>query len=241
MTKRSWSLLGLAILFAVGAVSTYGKTGSSMLLGTLTDPSDALIPGTAVTLTEQATAAVSTATSNEGGLFRVLDLRPGRYTLRVQAGGFKAFEMKDIELASSQTRDLGKLVLQIGALAEEVSVTATTAPVQTASSERSAVIDSTQLTEVALKGRDPFGYMRMVPGIVDMNNDRSLGGSASNISINGMASNTKNVTFDGAGSGRRQRGLRCAEPRRSRRIAGVVKRLPGRIRRDRRRRHQPGD
>src|SRR5258706_599309 len=105
--------------------------------------------------------------------------------------------MKDIELGNSETRDLGKLVLQIGTQVEEISVTGATTPVQNAASERSAVIAHTQLTEVTLKGRDPFGYMRLVPGIVDMNNDRSLGGSASNISINGMASNTKNVTFDG--------------------------------------------
>src|SRR5712691_9124622 len=153
MTKRTSSLLGLATLFAVSAVSTYGQTGSSVLLGTLTDPGDAVIPGTSLMLTEQATGAVSTATSNEGGLFRVLNLRPGRYTLRVQAGGFKALEMKDIELASSETRDLGKLVLQIGTQVEEISVTAATTPVQTASSERSALIDNTQLTEVTLKGR----------------------------------------------------------------------------------------
>jgi hypothetical protein len=197
MKVRSWSLLGFAILLSDGAVGVYGQTGSSTLLGTLADPAGAVIPAISLTLTEQATGAVNTATSNEGGLFRVLDLRPGRYTLRVQAAGFRALEMKDIELASSETRDIGKLLLQLGALTEEVSVTAAATPVQTASSERSSLIDGTQLNDVTLKGRDPFGYIRLVPGIVDMNSDRSLGGSASNISINGNTSNSKNVTFDG--------------------------------------------
>ena len=196
MPKRSLALLGLAILLVASAVSTYGQTASTMV-GTLTDPTEAMVPSGNLTVTDQATGATRTATSNESGLFRVLDLKPGRYSLRVEAAGFKALEIKDIDLASSETRDLGKLVLQIGALAEEISVTAAATPVQTASSERSALIDSAQLTEVTLKGRDPFGYMRMVPGIVDMNTDRSQGGSASNISINGMASNAKNVTFDG--------------------------------------------
>jgi hypothetical protein len=156
-----------------------------------------MVPNSSITLTEQATGAIRKAASNEGGLFRVLDLPPGRYTLRVQAAGFKALDMADIVLASAETRDLGKLVLQIGAQVEEVSVTAAATPVQTASSERSALVDDTQLTDVTLKGRDPFGYIRLLPGVVDMNADRSLGGSASNISINGMASNSKNVTFDG--------------------------------------------
>jgi hypothetical protein len=196
MTKRYYSLLGRIILFAVGALSAYGQTGSSTLLGTVTDPADAVIPRSTITLTEQATGAVRTPASNEG-LFRVLDLRPGQYALRIEAPGFKAFEIKNIDLASSETRDLGKLVLQLGAQTEEISVTAASTPVQTASSERSALIDHTQLSDVTLKGRDPFGYMRMVPGVVDMNPDRSAAGSASNISINGMASNMKNVTFDG--------------------------------------------
>jgi hypothetical protein len=197
MPRRLYSFLGLAVLFAASAISTYGQAGSSTMVGTLTDPADAMVPSGSITVTEQATGVARTATSNEAGLFRVLDLRPGRYTLRAEAAGFKALEIKDIELASSETRDLGRLVLQIGELAEEISVTAAATPVQTASSERSATIDSNQLTQVTLKGRDPFGYMRMVPGIVDMNNDRSQGGSASNISINGMTSNSKNVMFDG--------------------------------------------
>ena len=174
----------------------------------------------------------------------MLNLRPGHYSLRVQAAGFKAHEMKDIELASSETRDLGKLVLQIGALAEEISVTAAATPVQTASSERSALIDSTQLNEVTLKGRDPFGYMRMVPGIVDMNNDRSLGGSASNISINGMASNSKNVTFDGI-TELDQGGSNAVYVSPNMDAIGEMRvlasALPGRIRPDGRRRHQHGD
>ncbi|MCX6628333.1 MAG: carboxypeptidase regulatory-like domain-containing protein [Candidatus Solibacter sp.] len=183
-----------------GAVGVFGQSGSSTLLGTLTDPADAVVPNVTVTVTDQATGAVYNSSSNESGLFRVLNLRPGSYSLRVQAAaGFKAFDMTNIALASSENRDLGKLVLQLGSVSEEVSVTAGATPVQTASSERSALIDNDQLNNVALKGRDAFGYMRLVPGIVDSNTDRSLAGpgSAGNISINGMATNTKNVTFDG--------------------------------------------
>ena len=199
MSKRSPQCLLLVILLGSWAISVLGQSGSSTILGTLMDPADAVVPNVNVTLTDKATGAVYNAVSNETGLFRVLNLRPGAYSLKVQAAGFKALDMNDIALASSENRDLGRLVLQIGAVSEEVSVTAQATPVQTASSERSALIDNTQLNNVALKGRDAFGYMRLVPGIVDSNNDRSLAGpgSSGNISINGMATNTKNVTFDG--------------------------------------------
>ena len=191
-------LVGLVWLLASTGL-LMAQTGASTLVGTLTDPADAVVPGATLTLTEQATGAVHTANSNEAGLFRVLNLAPGSYSLRAESGGFKALEIKDINLASSETRDLGRLVLQLGAVTEAVSVDAQATPVQTASSERSALIDNNQLSQVALKGRDPFGFMRLVPGIVDTNTDRSLAGpgSAGNLYINGMATNTKNVTFDG--------------------------------------------
>lgn len=184
-------------LFAASAL--LGQTGSSTVIGTLTDPADAVIPNGVITMTAEATGAVATATSNETGLFRVLELKPGRYNLRAQSQGFKALEIREIDLTSSDTRDLGRLVMQIGAVSEEVSVTAQATPVQTGSSERSAVIDTNQLNQVALKGRDAFGFMRLVAGVVDTNSDRSLAGpgSVNNLYINGMNTNTKNVTFDG--------------------------------------------
>jgi hypothetical protein len=189
----------LLALILTTAATAFGQTGSSTLIGTLTDPADAVIPKGTITATAAATGAQSTAESNESGLFRVLDLKPGRYNVRVQALGFKALEIKDIELTSSETRNLGRLVMQIGAVTEEISVTAQATPVQTGSSERSAVIDTHQLDQVALKGRDAFGFMRLISGVVDTNPDRSLAGpgSASNLYINGMNTNTKNVTFDG--------------------------------------------
>ena len=175
-----------ALLLA--ATAAFGQTGSSTVIGTLTDPADAVIPRATVTMTAAATGAVSTAESNDTGLFRVLDLKPGRYSLRVRADGFKALEMKDIDLSSSENRDLGRLVLQLGAVSEEISVTAQATPVQTGSSERSSLIDTHQLDQVALKGRDPFGFMRLISGVVDTNTDRSLAGpgSASSLYINGM-------------------------------------------------------
>src|SRR5207245_3837525 len=122
---------------------------------------------------------------------------PGQCPVVIAAAGFKALEIKDITLASAEARDLGGLVLQLGGITEQVTVNAEATPVQTASSERSAVIDGNQLNNVALKGRDPFGFMRLVPGIVDLSTDRSSGASANNLYVNGMSTNSKDVTFDG--------------------------------------------
>src|SRR5512140_94275 len=139
MTGTTIRRLLLAFGLTGAAFGLYGQSGSSTILGTLTDPADAVVPNGALTLTAQATGATYNAVSNETGLFRILNLQPGTYSLRVQANGFRALDIKEIALASSETRDLGKLVMQIGSVSEEVSVTAAATAVQTASSERSAL------------------------------------------------------------------------------------------------------
>jgi Carboxypeptidase regulatory-like domain len=198
LTKMTRNLLCLG-LAVVGATAVFGQTISSTILGTLADPGKALIPGAQLTLTERSTGESHTSQSNERGLFRFLELAPGQYSLRVTADGFKALELHDITLAASETRDLGSLILQLGALTEQVSVTAESTPVQTASSERSATIDSLQLGEVALKGRDVFGYMTLIPGVVDTTASRDLSSAfaVQGIGINGQSTGNKNVTLDG--------------------------------------------
>jgi hypothetical protein len=197
MSKRS--LKRALVYLALGAISVLGQTISSNIVGTLSDPGNALVPNAQLSLTEKTTGEVRTSQSNERGLFRFLELEPGVYSLRVNAGGFKIYELRDIAIAASETRDLGTVVLQIGAITEQVSVTAQATPVQTASSERSATIDSLQLGEVALKGRDLFGYMDLIPGVVDTTASRDLSSAfaVQGIGINGQSTGNKNVTLDG--------------------------------------------
>lgn len=193
------SLSGATALVALGAIASFGQTISSTLVGTLADPGKALVPNAQLTLTERTTGEVRTGQSNDRGLFRFLDLVPGQYALRVDASGFKSLELKDITLAASENRDLGTLILQLGAVTESIAVTADATPVQTASSERSATIDSVQLGEVALKGRDLYGYMNLIPGVVDATASRDLSNAfaVQGIGINGQATGSKNVTLDG--------------------------------------------
>jgi len=90
-------------------------------------------------------------------------------------------------------------VLQLGAITEQVTVTAQVAVVQTASSERSSLVSGDHLNDLSLKGRDPFGYLALLPGVVDLTASRDLESAYSmdGISINGMISRSKNVAVDG--------------------------------------------
>ena len=197
--RRFNELCCLSALVAL-ASGAFAQQGTSTMVGAIADPADAAVPNAILQLTEQATGTVRQMPTAPTGIFRFIDLPPGKYSLQVRAQGFKIYELNAIELASSETRDLGKLVLQVGGVSETVSVTAEATPVQTASSERSASILPQQLQDLSLKGRDPFGMMQLLPGVVDSsigNRDLENAYSMGNISINGMSPQSINVAVDG--------------------------------------------
>jgi hypothetical protein len=198
----SWSVATAGIvllLIALSCTTCFGQVVSSSLVGTLVDPGDAAIPGIEITLTSQATGLVLKTQSNAVGLFRFPNLQRGTYTLTIQAPGFKAYTQTDIEVTSSETRDLGPVKLQLGNVSEQISVIAEVTPVQTASSEKSSLVTGTQLNSIALKGRDFFGLLDTLPGVVDTRNrdNTSNGSTLSGMYINGLNNNTINYTVDG--------------------------------------------
>jgi hypothetical protein len=116
----------LCCLYALvaGAPSLFGQQGTSTMVGAVSDPADANVPNAELRLTEQATGTVRNLVTASTGLFRFIDLPPGKYALRVQALGFKIYELNGIELSSSETRDLGRVMLQVGGVTESVLVAA---------------------------------------------------------------------------------------------------------------------
>jgi carboxypeptidase family protein len=111
-------------IFLAGAATAFAQgQGNGIFTGMIAD-NDGVVPGAEVTATDPGTGLVRTATSNEQGVFRLLSLPPGRYSLRVQMQGFKQITLNDVLLLSGETRDLGKLMLEVGILSEAVTVTA---------------------------------------------------------------------------------------------------------------------
>jgi hypothetical protein len=194
MIKSNTVMLFCILILLCG--SAFGQTVTSNLLGTLTDPQQAVIPGAEVQLTDQETGSVRTTTTTTEGIFRFNNLLPATYTVAVKAQGFKSYLQKDIALTASETRDLGRVALEIGTLQEEVTVTAQATPVQVASSEKSATIETKQISNVTLKSRELMQYLSLLPGVVagraeETSDKRTFSG----VAINGQDS--KNFTVDG--------------------------------------------
>jgi hypothetical protein len=183
---------------AVCCAGMYAQTVSSSLEGFIVDPADAAVTNAPVTLTNNDTKSSRTANTDNTGTYRFLQVDPGNYTLMVKAPGFKAETQTGIAISASETHNGGKMVLQLGSVSESISVTAEVAQVQLASSEKSQTVDASSLEDLTLKGRDLFGYMKLVPGVIDTGGSRDVTSpnAIGGITINGNTS-AKNFTVDG--------------------------------------------
>src|SRR3954447_13965671 len=193
--KSAQSICAL-ILFAACLVA---QTVSSSITGTVLDPASAVVPNAAVTLTDENTGSVRTGTTDSYGLFRFLNIAPGSYKISIQVTGFKQLVQSNIMVSANDVRDVGKLALALGNTSEQVSVVAEATAIQLASSEKSQLVDGKQLNDITLKGRDVFGYLKLVPGVIDTNFNRNVTdpGAINNIVINGNNNLQKNFTVDG--------------------------------------------
>jgi hypothetical protein len=185
-------------MFAVLTASAFGQSTTGTLVGIIADPSDSAIPGALIELKNVATGAVVTTQSGSEGIFRFNSLVPATYTLTIKASqGFKTYTQANIDVTASEVRDLGRIALSIGALTEQVSVTASTSAVQTASAENSKLIDNSQMSNITLKGRDLFGMMVTLPGVAVTQRDTTSENTVGSVRINGAQFASANFAVDG--------------------------------------------
>ncbi len=192
------SLIVVAICLA-GANRASAQAVSGILTGTIVDSSGAAVPGATVNATEASTGVVRTTVSGEAGLFRLPALNPGNYVLTVELASFKTLTVSDISLSTAETRDLGKLKLEVGGVTETLQVTSEVTPVQISDSARRKTVIGEDLQNIQMKGRDIFGLLSVLPGVQDtnLNRDYSSWTSATQITINGAPSQNKDVRIDG--------------------------------------------
>jgi hypothetical protein len=189
----------LALVYLTCAATAFAQSATGTITGTVVDGTGAALPGATVNVTEAATGTVRTATTDGSGLFRFAALNPGRYSLAVELASFRTLNVADINLLSTEVRDLGKLGLQIGGVTETVSITSEVTPVQVADSSRRSTLTVDDIASIPTKGRDIFGMLGTLPGVQDtnLNRDFTQWRSAISITINGMPSQNKDVRVDG--------------------------------------------
>src|SRR5205807_2224888 len=143
------------------------QSSSGTIAGRVIDSSAAAVSGADVKLVNRATRDTRSLKTATDGSFVFSDVPPGVFSPSVHAAGFKLLEKTNLNLTASERLATGDLRLDVGTITETVEVKAEGAAIQTESSERSAVIDSRQITELMAKGRDVMALLQLLPGAVD--------------------------------------------------------------------------
>ncbi len=139
---------------------------SGTITGTIVDPSGAVISGATVQAIDQAKGiTVRETKSGASGSFTLQPLQPGTYSIRIKANGMKELTHTDIVLDNRQVLGLGDIAMTLGASTEQITVESTAPLVETATSDKSAVIDARQISEISMNGRDFQSLVRTLPGV----------------------------------------------------------------------------
>jgi len=155
------AILTIAIFSANPA---YAQVSGATLSGTVTDPSGAIIGGAQVTITNKATGVSRAVTTDTAGLYSAPNLLPGPYEVAISAAGFSTTKQENITLTVGAQQTLN-VSLKIGEAAQTVLVTEAAPAVQLGSSTISAEIQSQQILEIPLNGRDWASLATLSPGV----------------------------------------------------------------------------
>ena len=172
---------------------------SCSLAGTVQDSAGAVVPNAKVTLTGEGNGFVRTVVTNREGFFSYPDLTPATFTISIEAAGFKVYRQTGILINADEHRSLGQVNLSIGQVNETVTVMADAIALNTTNGERAGTLSGEQLDEIALRSRDIFDAISLMPGVVDTSDGRDSPAptSISNIYILGGRNDSKNMTIDG--------------------------------------------
>jgi len=190
-------MLVLAVwIAAAGAAAAQTITGR--ISGTVTDSSGGILPGVTVTAVRAETGLSRTAVTDGSGTYAFVDLPIGTYTVKAELQGFKSLARTSITL-TADGRVGANFALEVGQMAETVTVTAQGETVNTISGEVSRVVDREQVQNLALNGRNYMQLVTLVPGspVLDLNALDIMTGLGINTSVNGSRTNTSLLTVDG--------------------------------------------
>jgi hypothetical protein len=175
------------------------------LVGTVTDPSGAMVPTAAVVVTDVGTGQVRQDKTDQSGRYNVVNLVPGTYTVNVSAPGFRKEEQSNVIITPNTVSRID-VHLQVGEQTEQVNVSAEAVELQTDKADTHTEINSKDVAELPISGSGYRNYQQLIdltPGAMPStfyNSQTDVPGIPLNTHINGGNGQTNVTTIDGAES-----------------------------------------
>ncbi len=169
---------------------------SGSVVGVVTDPSSAVIPGARVNLLDEEKGFAFNAVTDAAGRYLFRGVPPGSYKVTITAEGFQVQERTGIVIAINQNVSLD-FSLKLASGAQAVNITAEAPLLSTQDSVMGQVLDRKFINDLPNVGRDIMTLAYLTPGIVSSQNGGQTGGQGNNFVSNGSRNSTADVLMDG--------------------------------------------
>ena len=158
-------LLSLVATAFFSATLLMAQFDSGQISGFVRDQTSAIVPGAAVVATNEGTKEPHRTVTNSEGYYVFPQLVVGSYTIAIEAQGFKRYVKTGIAL-DAEAKVSADVELTVGAASESVEVTASSAAVQTDSAQVATTIETKQMQDLTLNGRNPIYLAALSPGVI---------------------------------------------------------------------------
>src|SRR5215469_16744292 len=205
-TKQLANWVKLLLIVLSTAAVCLAQSDTARLQGTVTDPSGAAINGAIVNVTSTETGRLTSVTTNELGYYTATALPPGNYKVEISQKGFKKIS-RTLELQVAQL-GVADFQLAVGETSESIVVEAGSPVINAQDSALGVVVESQQITELPLNGRNFTQVALLVPGVIrGSGNATGQNGNAetyrygqeggASLVVNGVRAQANNFILDG--------------------------------------------
>jgi Carboxypeptidase regulatory-like domain/TonB-dependent Receptor Plug Domain len=184
------------ILGCLQVPALYAQLENGAILGTVRDPSQAVIPGAKVTLTDEQTGLVLSTTTSESGTYTFTPIKIGTYTVSAEFRGFQTSTRPHVQVNVQQQLVLD-FSLQPGLESQRIEVTSAVPLLQVENASVGQVIGGKQVNDLPLNGRNFTFLAQLSAGLTVMQQDSRGFGASGGFSANGVRSESNNYLLDG--------------------------------------------
>ena len=186
----------IGLMLAFLSVAAFAQIDTGSIVGTVRDPSGAAIPKATVTLTNKATAQVSTTNTNSAGEYQFPSLHPGDYSVKAIANGFSAQEVTDVHI-DVQSRPSIDFTLQVGNVSQTLEVQSIAPLLDTQTAELGGVVNERQIVNLPLNGRRYADLALLEAGTFKAPNNLVANAAPDRFSSNGNLETQNYFSLDG--------------------------------------------
>jgi len=163
---RKLQVQSLLLLSAFAALPALAQVDRAVLNGTVTDPAGSAVPAARITIKNETTGFSREVVTGENGYYRLAAVPIGNLTVVISKEGFKSARFDQVLMQVGVTRTLDAR-LEVGQLSTTVDVTAQATPLEQTTADIGSVVESRQIKDIPINGRNWSALMALAPGAVN--------------------------------------------------------------------------